>query len=178
MNKKKDREYLLNNIYYLIDNPIVISFTGKHGEGKTTLANELADKYKHSRVLSLAEPVKKIAYMFGYKEEDKRSNDKNRLLLEHITDVGFAYDKDIWTNDMIDRIHHNLMYNQVTIFFIDDSQYEEISNSLANKYKYFKEYTFTRDKKEEIIKDIDNFIMNIIHDDFIIVKNLEGWIDE
>lgn len=173
MNKIRNRGYLLDNIYYIIDNPIVISFTGEHGEGKTTIAYELMKKYKHSTVVSLATPVKTIAYMFGYREDEKRTNSKNRTLLEEITMAGFNYDADFWTNKLTEEIHHRLMYDQTTIFFIDDSQYWQISKSLSEKYKYFREYTFTRENKQSIIDDIDEYIINIINDDFITVHGLE-----
>jgi deoxyadenosine/deoxycytidine kinase len=158
----KKQLQLLENLEHIINEPIVISITGKHGVGKSTFAKKLAEYYPHAVVMSLAEPVKKIAGEFGYLEEYKRTDPKHRKLLEDITRIGMDFNIDLWGEKLIKNIYHKGMYSGYNIFIIDDSQYNNITIFLNEHYKHFMEYEFKRNLEDNIFKDIYSTIIKII----------------
>lgn len=100
-----------------------ILIAGKAGAGKTTLANMLSKRLESSKVLSFANPVKKIAYELGW---DGNKDNAGRKLLQTIGDVGREYKETIWIELSLREI------NKEKYIIFDDLRY-------YNEYKYMKD---------------------------------------
>lgn len=72
----------------------IIGLAGPMGCGKSTIAKMLNEKF-NGPVLPMAGPLKGIAMVMGW---DGKKDDRGRKMLQTLgTDVGRAYDPEIWT---------------------------------------------------------------------------------
>lgn len=92
------RAYTSNYGQLAMDKPFIIGLCGYAQVGKTTTAMALSTlaeiSNRGSQIISFADPVKRIARMFGWNGE---KDEKGRRLLQQIgTEVGRSYNPDIW----------------------------------------------------------------------------------
>ncbi len=105
----------------------VILLAGYKGSGKTTVAQMIGEMLEFEfnlsidyRLMSFAEPVKRIATeQFGW---DGNKDEKGRLILQRIgTEVGRAYNKDIWVEKALEEIQRDEICYDFIIF--DDTRF-------------------------------------------------------
>lgn len=82
-----------------------LAFVGKAGAGKTTIANELVERYRFVK-LSFAAPLKKFAEEILMRPIDKTDPLDRKFLQVFGTDLCRARDKEVWVKHL-----KNTMYN-------------------------------------------------------------------
>ena len=153
---------------YLLDKPIIIGLLGDDNIGKSTLAKQISKLIPNTVATPLAKPVKEIAMMFGYKENLKRIEPRQRKLLEEITRIGMKFDRSIWFDKYVEEINYKMMMFGKNVFIINDARYDSISVLLSNKYQY-REYIITKENRdtiqdtiiEDVIKMVDEQLRTI-----------------
>lgn len=113
---------------------MIIAFTGKAGSGKTTIANALAKSKRLkergilTNVYSFASEIKRIARVeFGW---DGQKDERGRRLLQLLgTEVGRAYDPDIWIKKAFNRIDKSI--DMVSI--IDDCRFDNEAYAILER---------------------------------------------
>lgn len=97
-----------------------IALTGRAGVGKTTVAEMLVKKFGFVKI-SLADPIRKIAKLFGFKIEKPYSLE-TRMALQAIGYTGRLIDKDIWAKMLIERVKE-LLQAGVDKIVVDDVRF-------------------------------------------------------
>jgi energy-coupling factor transporter ATP-binding protein EcfA2 len=127
---------------------IIVGFAGKNGSGKTTIGRILKDSLHHkelgiaSDIVSFASAVKDCAenYFFWNGEKDIAG----RHLLQWLgTDVGRAYDPDLWIKhikETIDKLSSirtiNMAELNTYIIVIDDVRFDNEAEWIRNTGGY------------------------------------------
>ena len=112
----------------------ILGICGHAGAGKDMVADLLIKKLDFIRI-ALAAPIKEIAHnYFGIPWEELRRSDKPekvRKLLQHLgTDVGRAYDPDIWVRRLGNTINNNPFERIV----ITDVRFPNEAETLVKEY--------------------------------------------
>lgn len=125
----------------------VILISGLLKSGKSTLANEIfwrienevaygkKDLYSTMYRYSFASKVKEIAKeQFGW---DGKKDEKGRRLLQRIgTEVGRAYNKDIWVDYFSEFMNERTNFEKLpTLFIIDDWRFKNEAENINFEYE-------------------------------------------
>lgn len=106
---------------------IHIAIHGKSGAGKSTVAALLVAHYLYEE-LSLAYPVKAIAYQMGW---NGQKDDAGRLLLQNIGAVGRAYNPACWIERIGEALRARVEARSQLAVVIPDVRYLNEYASLA-----------------------------------------------
>ena len=115
-------------------NSYVLGICGHAGAGKDMVADYLCSKFRFLRI-ALADPIKDIAHeFFGVPREHlfgATKPEKVRRLLQQLgTDVGRAYDPDIWINFLCDR----MAAGTVPLYLVTDIRFPDEAEALVKRF--------------------------------------------
>jgi dephospho-CoA kinase len=174
----------------------IIGLTGLKGSGKSTVANYITNNYNFSEY-ALADPIKKIAMIFGFSEKDVYGSqeDKNKIndnlglcardflqkfgteicrnsLKKNIPNFNLGDSGIIWIKLMEDFINKNINKDIVIsdVRFIDEMKsIKKYPNSII--IKIIRPIQNSDNKKDKFLLHSSESSINEINADFTIMNN-------